>query len=197
MKHCTLLGILLLSLAAGPAWAHGFGLYHRPTEVRYSYYYYPSTVYYYPAAPVYYYVRPAPVVQPYYPAAPVMAPVVQQYAVPVAAPASTTLEPPILPSRPSGGGATSMRVGESFYEVKPGPVTTGREGTDGRVSVGFWNLTSQPLTVRVEGRDLPLSPGRTVMVDLPATFAWRIVGREGEATTIPAGRTSAEILIRR
>jgi hypothetical protein len=205
MKRCVLPAILLVVLAAGPAGANGFGLFRRSAEVRYGYYYpsyyYPS-YYYYPSAPVYYYPSVAAPVVPYH--APVVQPAVVtpvQYAVPTAAPPSLTPEPvqtgepPLF--RPSSGRSTAMRVGESFYEVLPGPAGMSKTGEGERCSVAFWNLTGQTLTLRVSGRDVSLAPSRSVTLDVTPTFAWQVVGREGEATTIPSGRATAEILIRR
>jgi hypothetical protein len=190
MKRWFLLALLLFALEAAPVRANGFGMIHRPVEVR-SGYYVPSVVYYVPYVP-------APV---WVPSAPVTIvptqPVVQPFAAPLAAPAATT-EPPLTSrSSPSTGGSTSMRVGERFYQLLPGPVRMGREGESDRCSVAFWNLTGQTLNLHINGRDVSLAPNKSATLDLPQTFAWQIQGREAEATRIPSDRGTAEILIRR
>jgi hypothetical protein len=124
---------------------------------------------------------------------------VQPYATPTVAPAATT-EPPLAQPRvgTSTSGSTSMRVGESFYQLLPGPVRMGREGeSSDRCSVAFWNLTGQTLSLHVNGRNVSLAPNKSTTLDLPMTFAWQIQGREAEAMRIPSDRGSAEILIRR
>src|SRR5438067_1833462 len=112
-----LLVLVLLALESAPAQANPFGLFRRPAETR-SAYYVPAAVYYPRAsAPIYYPMASAPI---YYPTVPVqMMPaqpvVLSPFAVPIAAPPSITAEPPLSPvPRP---GSTSMRVGESFYQV--------------------------------------------------------------------------------
>ena len=189
MKRLLLLALLLLALEVAPVQANGLGLFRRPTEVRYSYY---------TPAVVYYPVAPPPVYYPMVPAQPigVAPPLVEQWAVPIAAPPSTTAEPP-RSSAPRAGEARSMRVGESFYQVLPGPLTMGKDGEKEHCSIAFWNLTQKTLTLRINDRDTSIAPNRSVTLDLPQTFAWRIDGREAEATQIPKGHGSAEILIRR
>ena len=87
-----------------------------------------------------------------------------------------------------------MRPGESFYTLHPGP--PGMDRTDDRCSVAFWNLSGRALTLKIEGREYSLSLGRSVTVELPRAFAWSVSGREVEASRVPAGHPSAEILIR-
>lgn len=195
MLRRLLLLALVLVLSPLNAPANGFGLFRRPAapaEVRYSSYYYPTTVYtpvYYPVIPSYF--IPTPVA---YPAVPL--------AIPRAAPPSVSGEPPLAGSRPAvgtdasaSGARTALRPGESFYTLLPGPAGMGR--ADDRCSVAFWNLSGRELTLRADGRDYPLAAGRSVTVDVPTSFAWHVTGREAEATRIPTGHASAEILIRR
>ncbi len=186
MRRWLLLALFVFALEVAPLSANGFGMVRRPSEVR-SAYYFPSVVY----VPV-----AAPVVFPMVPAQPF---ILTPYALPLAAPASTTVEPPLFqqPRPRVSEGSTSLRAGESSYQVLPGPMRMGRDGESERCSVGFWNLTSKPLTLRINNRDWPLTPGKSVTLDLPPTFAWQIAGREAEATRIPSGRGTAEVLIRR
>lgn len=206
MKRCLLALLLLLALEAAPAHAFGFGLFRRPTEVRYSSYYVPSTVYYVPSTAYYVPVTPAPIIYPapmlppvpVVPSFPVVGPSVgSPFAVPLAAPPSTTAEPPVSPPVRPMSGSTSLRVGESFYDVLPGPMRMDGDTARTRCSVAFWNLTAQTMTLRVDNRDVVLASGKSTTLELPLTFAWQVVGREAGATTIPSGRATAEVLIRR
>ncbi len=190
MKRWLLPALVLLALEGTPLRANGFGLVRRPVEVR-SGYYVPST-FYVPiaSAPIALPISPIGVM----PAQPVF---LTPFAVPFSAPPSTTAEPPLSPRPGPSGTSTSLRVGESFYQLLPGPVRMEKEGDSDRCSVAFWNLTSQTLTLRINGRDVSLTPGKSATMELPPTFAWQIMGREGEATRIPGGRATAEVLIRR
>jgi hypothetical protein len=191
MIRWVLSAVLLTMFTSSPLWAGGFGFY-RPISVS-SYYYCAPPVAYYPIspAPVIYSV-PAVTVQPIQRVQPVIAAPVP-CAVPTAAPPSTSSEPPM--SKPAVGTSTSMRVGESSYEVLAGPEGMSKVG--GRCSVAFWNLTGRTVSLRIDGRDVTLAAGKTTTLDLPMTFAWQIDGREGQATRIPEGKPTAEILIRR
>jgi hypothetical protein len=196
MKRWVLLALLLFSLETAPVRAHGFGLFRQPAEVR-SAYYVPTVVYYVPVTPAPVWLPGPPVtIVPSQPLVIQSQPVVSQpFATPSVAPAATT-EPP-LASRKVSTGSTSMRVGEQFYQLLPGPVRMGKVGDTDLCSVAFWNLTNQTLALHVNGRDVSLAPNKSATLELPPTFAWQIQGREAEATRIPTDRGSAEILIRR
>jgi hypothetical protein len=190
IRRSMSLAILVLILSATEVWANGFGFSRRTVEVRYPVYYSPPIVYvpmYYSVAPPVVFSAPLPLVQ---------------YAVPQAAPPLGSLAPPVSVPRPrvstevaSPSGTTTHRPGDSAYSVLAGPAGMGR--VDDRCSVAFWNLAGQTLTLRIDGREFSLPPGRSLTRDLPRNFAWHVGGRESEATHIPAGRPTAEILIHR
>lgn len=216
MRRSSWLAFVVLLMVTATASARGF---RRATEVRPSNYYAPSYSFYYPVAPqvVYSYSVPTPVhvarpiyVEPtvryappvtYTPAV-TFAPPVDftpiTFATPAAAPAAEIEEPRLTP-RPlpieRAAPSTSLRPGESFYSVTPGP--RGRDTGDQYCSVAFWNLTRGALSVRIDGRDHVIGAGRRLTLELPRSFAWHVNGREAEATRIAAGHSTAEVFIRR
>ena len=198
------LAILLVGLIATPAPAAGYVIV-RPVEVRSAYplpsYYCPAPFYpsFYPALPVF---STTPFVSPL--ALPRTAPAsmptattsTEEVPLPVPRRPSVSVEPVPSPSTPSAPPAPSAaRPGEPFYSVQPGPA--GKDRADRRCSVAFWNLTGRPLSVRIAGKDHTLSTGRSLTLELPCVFAWQIEGREAEATRLPGGHPTAEVLIRR
>lgn len=192
MKRCLVPSLFLLVFVMGSARGNGFGLSNRPVEVRY--YYTPSVVYY-PIVPPVYCPTPTRPVMSTLPTVPLVPMQSAQpgFAAPRAAPPSSSAEPPL--SETPRGPTKSMRVGESFYDVLPGP--TGMSKVGDRCSVAFWNLTAGTIALRIDGKDLTLAAGKSATMEVPSTFAWQIVGREGGATSIPAGHPTAEVLIRR
>ena len=185
MRRSLLPAVLLLLLVAPPAPAHGW-LFRRPAEVRYYSYYAPAPVYWMPVRTVAYPVY----VQPLIEVAPPPVVSVPALAVPVPAPPSTLPEVPRMPP----ADTTARRADTSFFDLYTG---TGRGGAADRASVAFWNLTPGVLTLRVGGQERALPPGRSVRLDLPRLFAWEVAGRGAQTATIPAGHTTAELLIRR
>jgi len=174
MRHRLLLVALLFALGTGPACGHG-GLIRRPIA--------PTEVRYYLPGPVVW----MPVVQP------MTLPV---FAAPVSRPAVVNV-PLAVPSAAPPSEANALKLATSYYDLYSGATRPGVPLPDGRCSVAFWNLTGRPITLRASGQERVLPTGRSVTLELPREFAWNVVGREAEAARIPAGHTTAEILIRR
>jgi hypothetical protein len=116
------------------------------------------------------------------------------FAVPQAAPPSTTAEPPTAAPR-VGETTTALKPWTAFHELLPGPTAT-RASRDG-CSVAFWNLTGRPVTLKVEGREQTLAVGRTLTLNLGRSFVWQVDGGASQTVRLPEGRATAEMLIRR
>jgi hypothetical protein len=183
-----LLAALLLAALARPAlgsgWRWGYTAAYSypvyPASYYPTYYRVPAvvTVTYAPAWQVY--ATPAPVYcAPVVPVAP--APL---YAVPTPAPPSRTAEPPAAPT------VIEARSGAALKTV---PVSADSD----RVRVGFWNVSGRDLTLTIDGRARVLPRNRSITLDLGRQFVWRIDARAPQNESIPADKSTLEIVLRR
>jgi hypothetical protein len=191
---------VVLALAALPASAH-FGIFRRPAEVvRASYYYVPPTYYYVPpvvcvppavAIEVVPPSQPPPLPQPLpaQPPAPVTPP---NRATPQPAPATP---PEQVPPLPPPAQAIQAKKTAPYFDVYP---SGGERPTDtNRKVVTFWNLSAAALTVQIDGQNQVLAPKSSQTFRLPGAFAWRVEGREPEASRVGADEAGITIMIRR
>jgi hypothetical protein len=203
IRPIAILALLLVLPAVADA--HGWGLFGRTSQYQtttsyyYPTYYAPATVSYYVPTPVA--VAPvavAPVVvapvevcpQPVV-AVPAPVPVVTPpLAQPVPAPPSRSVEPPL---------AVPPRVKESsqsfFQTYTARRADPGNSGLPMK-QVGFWNTTQRSVTLRVNGDTFVLAPGRALTLNLPAQFAWQYDQGPARSESVPADRTSFEVVIR-
>ncbi len=195
MRRAYILTWIALAVAS-PAQAH-FALFHRPVQTR---------AFYVPIAVV---VTPVPA-----PAVRVPCPEPRLGSLaPVVAPAPPAATP--LPSPPSSGplrptpapqpgpspavkegAATSAKVATSFYEAVPTANATPPHAGS-LFSVTFWNLSNAPLSLHVAGQMRTLNRGQRWTLELDREFAWRVEGRETQASRVPEGESGLTVLIRR
>jgi hypothetical protein len=64
-------------------------------------------------------------------------------------------------------------------------------------AVKFWNLSSSEVTLKVAGKTHRLSASKTLELNLPRQFVWKLDDRESQAEQIPAQAQAIEIVIRR
>jgi hypothetical protein len=158
-------GLAALMVFCWSATAQGFGW--RIFGFRTCNYYRPVQVLYYPAYVV-----------PCYPAA---VPV-PQYAMPKAAPASQTGEPPLGSAKPK---ITDSRSHGGQYAAVKGE----------RCRVGFWNITGRDVTILVDGQSRALARNQSLTLDVARAFRWQMDGRE-QNERVPDGQTTFEIVLR-
>lgn len=194
-------GLALFGLLALPAIASANGLRVRATQSYY--YYYPVTSYYYAPAPVYAVecldVRPTAGVQATLQPAPRAtsepAPAPRKYAQPSpAGPSSSPSAAPKTSEPPRNPGVSESRSYFSAYAVAP---RTAEKPAGDRARVGFWNLSERDVVLTVANQAYSLPRGKSVRLDLPREFVWRVDSREAQNEKMPENESALEIVIRR
>jgi hypothetical protein len=184
-------GLAVIGLVVLPAMAAGNGLRMR-SQQQSSYYYYPTTsYYYYPTATAAVCVAEAPTFAPRATQEPALAPRKLAQPVPAGPSAGTgkTVEPPRSP------GVNESRSYFSAYAVAPRDAQP-RLAAD-RARVGFWNLSEVDLTLTIANQAYTLPRGKSVKLELPRQFVWRVDAREPQSEKMPESESALEIVIRR
>jgi hypothetical protein len=110
-----------------------------------------------------------------------------------------TQEPPLpvnnstRPSKASGPRVTESR---SFYDPYTQLTNTTTISESSLVRVGFWNTRGQTVTLSIDGRTHTVAGGHAITLNLPRQFSWRMDEGSTQGETVPAERTSLEIVIR-
>ncbi|MBM3997009.1 MAG: hypothetical protein FJ303_23080 [Planctomycetes bacterium] len=179
--------VVMVSLSAAST-AHGFNGrfgFWRP---------FGGTSYYYTMPAYYSCVPTGPAVMPVPDAKPAL-----RYANPVAAPPSSTAEPPLHnkgtgPMKPVSD--TRMPVIVASHALPSTHVAEKPAIPTERCKVGFWNLTGRDVTLTIEGKRIALTKDRAVNLDLTRQFRWQIDGRALIVERVADGLATHEIVIR-
>jgi hypothetical protein len=184
-------GLVVIGLVLLPAMAAANGLRVRSQQSYY--YYYPTTAYYYyptysaavcveEAAPTF---APRPTQEP--------APAPRKLAQPV--PAGPSAGPAKTAEPPRSPGVNESRSYFSAYAVAPRDAQP--QLAADRARVGFWNLSPVDITLTVANQAYTLPRGKSVKLELPRQFVWRVDAREPQNEKMPESQTALEIVIRR
>jgi hypothetical protein len=119
-------------------------------------------------------------------------PAYSPYAVPTAAPPSTsplpqTQEPPVK---------QDARHAPKVTESHSLSGTAGAASPSGRCRVGFWNVSGRDLTLIIDGRSRRLAQNQNLTLQLGRQFTWQVDQRSPQQADIPAGKRTLEIIIR-
>lgn len=183
-------GLAVIGLLVLPALAAANGLRLRSSQQT-TYYYYPTTsYYYYPTYTVPECVEVAPSLTPRATQEPAPAP--RKLAQP--APAGPSAAPKTT-EPPRGPAVNETRSYFSAYAVAQRDAQP-RPAAD-RARVGFWNLSQTDITLTVANQAYSVPRGKSVKLDLPRQFVWRVDSREPQNEKMPENEAALEIVIRR
>jgi hypothetical protein len=110
----------------------------------------------------------------------------KKLAQPMAAPPSSTQEPPLQ----SSGGRPRISTSRALGGAETTPVS------GDRCRVGFWNLTGRDIVVNVAGKSWTLTKNQTATFDLGREFSWQIAGRAQHLERVPDGQATYEVVVR-
>jgi hypothetical protein len=189
-------GIAMVGVLLVPAVASANGLRLRSQQT--THYSYPSTSYYF--YPAYY---PSHSVVECLPVAPSVMPRATTTAEPPQAGAPRKLAQPVpAPASPEKGSETPRGAGvsesRSYFSAYAVVVRDAQpRPANDRARVGFWNLSNADITLTVANQAYALQRGKSLTLDLPREFVWRVDSREPQNEKMPENESALEIVIRR
>ena len=101
--------------------------------------------------------------------------------------------PPLPNVDPTSISRSSPLTG-SGIDIVP---ADGKPAANGKRRVGFYNQTDRAVRLTVEGETVTLPGRHTIAAEVPATFTWTLDRGDPRSTTVPAGASGVEVLIRK